>query len=375
MIVNSNTYLSTLDFEETYYNNYKPEIKTIINNLDKNKNNFHNLVPLKKRIYQFKTNENINTEIKNILIKLNIQEGDFLNIISNSKNFYQIKKIKKRNGKERTLSIPCDKLKLMQRYILENIFYKQIEKINFNPCITGFIQGKSTIDNAIPHLNKKYVIKIDIKDFFPSISRYMIFKAFKKKLNIPHKEAYFFSKIVTCNDSLPQGGITSPFISNICLHNFDNRLTKLINSINKYKTIEASYTRFADDLSFSFNSRINFNRFIEKIYEIIYDEGYIPNYTKTKLLHKTVKQQVTGIIVNGDELSISKKTRDNVRFIINIWKKYGINVAELKYSKIFGKVKESLPLQLQGLISYIKSINEKQGKKLEELFLQVKNNY
>lgn len=377
MEVNSNTYLSASDLKEIYSNNYKFEINKIITNLDKNQRNFHNFIPLKKRDYQIKRNEidhkHISSEIKNILTKLDIQQHDFINIISSTKRFYHIKKIKKNNGKLRTLSIPHDEVKLIQRYILENIFYKQIDKISFNPCVIGFMKNKSTIDNAFPHLNKKYLVKIDIKDFFPSISRYMIFKAFQKQLEFSYKEAYFFSKIVTCNDFLPQGGITSPFISNLCLYKLDNRLIKLLESINKHEYIKASYTRFADDLTFSFNSRINFNRFIEQVYEIIYDEGYIPNYTKTKLLHHTVRQQVTGIVVNGEEPSISKKTRDDVRFIINLWKKYDIKIAESKYSEIFGKVKESFPLQLKSLISYIKKVNNQQGTKLEKLFAELEN--
>jgi len=376
MIVNSNTYFSTTNIDEKYFDNYKFEISNVISKLDKNKNNFHNLIPLKKRTYQIKNNEltkdNINLEMAEILKKLNIDEYIFFNILSNNKKFYEIKKITKKSGKLRILHVPCNILKLLQRYILENILYPKIDIINFNSCVTGFIKDKSTKDNAFEHLNKKYLIKIDIKDFFPSISRYMIFKILERQLKISYKEAYLYSKIVTYDGILPQGGITSPFISNMCLYKFDCRITSLIKSINKYEKIDGSYTRFADDLTFSFNSRIDFNRFIDQIYEIIYNEGYIPNYTKTKLLHNTVRQEVTGIIVNGKELSISKKTRDDIRFILNIWKKFGKEEASNKYNIIFGKSNKSFLLRIESFISYIKDINNKQGEKLKKLLIKIK---
>lgn len=168
---------------------------------------------------------------------------------------------------------------------------------------------------------------------------------------------------MTYDDFLPQGACTSPFIANACVWKLDNRLLGLMNKLN------ASYTRFADDMTFSFNKKINFDKFINQVYEIIYDEGYIPNYTKTKVFKNTIKQEVTGIVVNGKDLSISKKRRDDLRFILNIWKNYDKLSAIEKYIKIFDKEcnENNFEEKIKGQISFIKMVNKNQGEKLENI--------
>lgn len=360
----------------TYFAHFKDTIDLIVSNLTKNESNFKNFIPLKKRHYLISANiissNNIENEIKQIYESLNLTTDTFYKIIQNSKSFYFTRTITQSSGKKRIIHEPSNEIKILQRYLLENFFYLNSDKIKFDDAVTGFIKDKSILDNTYVHLNKKYLMKIDLKDFFFSISRYTIFNILEYKFNLEYDLAYLYSKILTCDNFLPQGGITSPFISNLCLINFDKRVSNLINKINQ-NSVDAVYTRYADDLTFSFDKRINFNRFKNLIYKIIYEEGFSPNYKKTRILHKTQKQQVTGVIVNGEELSISKKKRDQLRLIFKIWKKFGRDEARRKYKEIFKSDYKNFNSQIRSYIAHCKMVNFTQGEKLEKLFYSVKD--
>lgn len=171
----------------------------------------------------------------------------------------------------------------------------------------------SIYDNAVQHTGKELVVNIDLKDFFPSIQYREIYKIFKY---IGYTDSV--SKLLTnlCTNArsvLPQGSPASPTISNLVSLKLDKRLGRLADKIG------ASYTRYADDITFSGKKTIQ--KYIELIRKIIYEEGYEINEGKFRLQYAHQRQEVTGLIVNK-EVAIPKNALMNLkmRYIIaKIW--------------------------------------------------------
>ncbi len=306
--------------------------------------------------------------------KYPINDKLFLQYLSSDEKFYK-KIIINQKNKQRCLYEPVTEIKYIQKFILHSILYKNIKKYNFAKNVTGFLKDTNILNNAYPHLNKFAIIKMDIKDFFPTISRSMIFNKFRQYNKFSYEYSYILSKLVTYKDFLPQGAPTSPFIANICAKGIDFRINKLIETINKNNNISIEYTRFADDITLSFNKKFNYDYIISIIYEIIIDEGFFPNYSKTRVIKKSQCQKVTGIVVNHDKCKIESKEIKKIYFILIIWNKYGI----LDAIKLWNKHKMGTTIIdnpnkkqqfndiINGKISYFDMINSNQSQKLRKL--------
>jgi len=157
------------------------------------------------------------------------------------KQLYYIFEIPKKSGGTRIIEAPEERLKSMQRWILDEI----INLFSPSDCATGFRKGMSIVDNAKKHIGKELVINFDIKDFFPSIKyadilRLFVYMGYKKDV------AHLLTKLCTnASNVLPQGSPASPAISNLILLKVDKRLARLA------ETIECDYSRYADDITFS----------------------------------------------------------------------------------------------------------------------------
>lgn len=265
-------------------------------------------------------------------------------------------KIPKRNGQLREISSPKPYLRWMQKWIKRNI----LEKVPVNDSAKAYRVGKSIKDNAIEHINKKVLLKIDLKDFFFSIE-FPTVRWFFHDLGYSYGMATIFALIccdcprevityegkhyyiATAARRLNQGAITSPILSNLIGGLLDKRLSKFVQSCDK----DASYTRYADDLAFSFNTG-----FTEKTYsiirKIIQEEGYEINPGKLKVMRDPIEKIITGIKCNGDQIRLPKKYIKKLR-------------AEIYNAK---KNSEELSTSVLGKINYVANINQNQLKKL-----------
>lgn len=186
---------------------------------------------------------------------IGIGYGIFTSIINSPSSFYYNFEIPKRNGGTRKISAPYPLLLSAQRWIYENILIKQLLHENCK----GFIKDISIVDNARPHLNKKFLLKMDIKDFFPSIKINRVMSVFRV-LGYTKKISYYLASICCSEGVLPQGAATSPYLSNIIAKRLDYRLNGLAKRFN------LTYTRYADDLTFSGdNISIKIKEYIESI--------------------------------------------------------------------------------------------------------------
>ncbi|MHA1692184.1 MAG: reverse transcriptase family protein, partial [Candidatus Heimdallarchaeaceae archaeon] len=176
-----------------------------------------------------------------------------------------------------------------------------------------FVQGKSIFDNAKAHRKNKVVIKFDIKDFFPSITFPRVRGMFMQfPFNYSKEKSTALAQICCLENSgpIPQGAITSPYISNMICRKLDSRLAGY--AIKS----KLRYSRYADDMVFSSNfSQLDIQTITKHIHQIIEDEGFVVNEAKTKVLRKNQPQTITGILVN-EGLNVRRTYIRNIRAML-----------------------------------------------------------
>lgn len=216
-------------------------------------------------------------------------------------NLYESFKIPKKNGGFRQIHAPKKDLKQIQKSLAEALYKyeKEIAKKNgLNSNIShAFEKGKSFITNAQIHRNKRFVINVDLENFFDSFHFGRVRGYFMKNKNYQCSEevATTIAQIACYEGKLPQGAPSSPIITNMICNIFDMRLLRLA---KKYKL---DYTRYADDLSFSTNDKkfVDFEKqFFEELTQEINRAGFSINDKKTRVQYKDSHQEVTGIVVN-----------------------------------------------------------------------------
>lgn len=248
---------------------------------------------------------------------------------------YSSFKIKKRSGGARCIDAPHTALKLLQSRLSKilQIIYKE------KKCVHGFVKNRSIITSALSHSRKRFVFRMDIKDFFPSIHFGRVLGLFQSS---PYKcnrnIAILLAKIACYQDKLPQGSPCSPVISNMICAHMDSDITKLAKECGVF------YTRYADDLTFS-TRRKDFPEEIATksgtvwepgayIKDIFKKHGFEINHDKTSMRTRTYRQMVTGLVVN-DYPNIRRKILKQVRAMLHDWRVNGIDNAQKKHFEKF----------------------------------------
>ncbi|MDX1902562.1 MAG: reverse transcriptase domain-containing protein, partial [Thermonemataceae bacterium] len=227
---------------------------------------------------------------------------------------YHFYTVPKKSGGKRLISAPKPLLKKCQRWILESILYK----ITPNECVHGFVPKKSIVSNAKPHLQKAIVINLDLKDFFPSIS-YKRVKGLFENLGYSEQIATILALLSTHYEVekvnvdgemyyvqkgervLPQGSPASPAITTLIAYKMDKRLGGLA------KKLGFTYTRYADDLTFSTeaSNEGNVAALLHFTKQVVEEEGFVIHPNKTHIMRAGSQKKVTGIVVN-DKLGVDR---------------------------------------------------------------------
>lgn len=249
---------------------------------------------------------------KHLAAVLGITPLDFGKLLYSIDDFcYHEVRIPKKNGNFRTLDIPSVDLKHIQRWILDNI----LNKMHVSGYANGFVKSKSILTNAQKHTNSECIANIDLRDFFPTVKFEQVFRIFKY-YGYTKELSYSLSKLCTYRGILPQGSPASPAITNIICLKLDKRLSALA------KKYEAVFSRYADDITFSGKKAIV--HLLPHAIDIIHDEGFSVNSDKTHISFRHQRQEVTGLIVNGDTVRVSQKFKKQFRKEIYYCKKYGV---------------------------------------------------
>jgi retron-type reverse transcriptase len=263
--------------------------------------------------------------------------------------------IEKSNGKKRPIAAPRAPLRKIQRTILRQI----LDKIALHDAAHGFVKGRSTVTNAKPHEKAFLVVKLDLVDFFPTMHFRRVRGVFNQigySEKVSHTLAALCTyrpvldgKIVAWPGVLPQGAPTSPALANICCRRMDARLTAMATRFG------GRYTRYADDLTFSFDAEPKaLGRFLWWVDQICQQEGFSENARKRRILRNKTQQRVTGIVVNSG-LSIPRRDRRRFRAILTNVKKNGLEKE--------ARGKKDFAAYLRGFAAYVKMVQPALGKK------------
>lgn len=285
-----------------------------------------------------------------------------------TESYYQEFEIPKKSGGTRIIHAPKDPLKRILQTISKELCLVQQLECNIGKVPHGFIKGRSIFTNAQPHVNKMVVINVDIENFFGSINFGRIYGYFKKdkRFMLNNKVAGMLANLLTYNGVLPQGSPASPVISNLLFNIVDKRILKLV---KKYKL---TYTRYADDLTFSTNRKefmSEIDQFLIKLEKIIVDSGYSINPTKTRINTHDERQEVTGLVVNR-KVNFPKEYFKNTKAMVHSY---------YKNEEFYIEGKAGTLSQLLGRFSYIEQINEynkKRDKRISTIMnVRYKRNY
>ncbi len=254
-------------------------------------------------------------------------------------NLYAKYYIKKKNGGAREILQPSKELKALQYWLIRNIF----NEFPISQYTAAYEKGCSIKKNAICHQQGKYILHTDIVHFFESITAKSLSDLFKrnrevvKKLQLSNEEmSLIFDLVLYKGEHLVVGSVASPMISNCIMYEFDLKLGELVRKENM------KYTRYADDIVISSDQYID-HSILTNIDMLLSEYGFIRNVEKTYYMSKNKRRQVTGIVIdnNDNSLSIGHKKytllkRDIYNYLI---KKQG------DYS------------QIRGRLAYLKNIN------------------
>ena len=253
------------------------------------------------------------------LIGIELKELTYVLYKEKVENLYKTFAIPKKNGDFRIIQTPKDNLKWIQIKLsdkLSEIHSDYLLKNNIKSIIShGFQKGKSIITNALVHQHKKYLLNIDIADYFLSFHFGRVQGYFHKseEFNFSKEVSTIIAQLACYERKLPQGAPTSPIISNLIFNIVDMRILTLA---KKYKL---DYTRYADDMSFSTNNKAfkkDYLAFIQELKELLEKNGFEINQNKTRLEYYSSRQEVTGLTVN-DKLNASRTFINNTRAMAN----------------------------------------------------------
>lgn len=275
--------------------------------------------------------------------------------------------IPKKGGGERLISAPKQELRKAQKWVKEHI----LDRIPLHDAAYGFVPGRSTVDNASCHLGQEAVIKMDLQDFFPSITFRRVkgvFGSFGYSEAIstllallttepPREEVMFDGKyyyVAIGERQLPQGACTSPGITNIICRRLDQKLEELAKGLNFY------YTRYADDLTFSCGkeSTQHIGILLRGVREQVRFEGLQVNEGKTRILRSSRRQRVTGIVVN-EKPNLTRKELRRFRALLHNIEANGLEAENRNDHPRFWSF-------IQGYVSYIQMVRPDVAAKMSD---------
>jgi RNA-directed DNA polymerase len=294
---------------------------------------------------------------------------------------YHYRVLAKRTYSIRLIEAPKPRLKELQRQILTLI----LDMIPPHTAVHGFVKNRSIKTFVAPHVGQRVVLRMDLRDFFPSISGPRIQTLFRT-VGYPESVADLLGGICTnatprdawnepgfdvdplqlseartlySQSHLPQGAPTSPSLANLCAYRVDCRLAGLA------KSVGAEYTRYADDLAFSgdkvFERRVE--RFSTHVAAILQEEGFTVHHRKTRIMRQGVRQHLAGLAAN-QRVNVIRDDFDRLKATLT-------NCIRLGPESQNRDAHPHFRSHLEGRVGFVAMINPAKAIRLRTLFDQI----
>ncbi|MFY9727430.1 MAG: trypsin-like peptidase domain-containing protein [Bryobacteraceae bacterium] len=249
--------------------------------------------------------------------------------------------IAKSSGGLREIQSPVTALKLIQKKL------NQALQCVYEPRhpVHGFVSSRSIVSNARLHVGARFILNLDLKDFFPSINFGRVRGMFiARPYALAPEAATVLAQVCCFENGLPQGAPTSPVVSNMVCAKLDADLQKLAQRYN------CLYSRYADDLTFSTRAN-SFPKSLARIVvgpggpetmsggeleKAVSDNGFQLNALKTRLQTRGRRQAVTGLTVNQFP-NVRRQYVNQVRAMLHAWRRFGPDLAEAEFRKRYDR--------------------------------------
>jgi RNA-directed DNA polymerase len=309
--------------------------------------------------------------------------ADLKGLTSKTKNqqlqHYHYRILSKKSGSIRLIEAPKQHLKQIQRQILSEI----LNRIPAHPAAHGFVPTRSIHTFAAPHVGQHVILRMDLENFFPSISTARVQAALRTG-GYPEPVADLLGGLCTTKTPrgiwqradtidlapeslsslrelyakrhLPQGAPTSPALANLCFYRADCRLDGLAQSAN------ARYSRYADDLAFSGDAHFaaRMNSFSTRAAAILIEEGFQVHHRKTRVMRQGVRQHLAGLVVN-QRINTPRADYDRLKAILTNCVHHGPESQNREQHPSF-------QAHLSGRIAFVENTNAAKGQRLRKVF-------
>lgn len=269
--------------------------------------------------------------------------------------------IRKKSGGTRKISSPDGLTLNLQRKLNRKL---QTVYNSLNPgCVYGFTRRKkgllpNIVENANVHVNKRYVMTIDIMDFFPSITSALVLDMFMKPpFNYGRELAKAITLLCCYNGCLPTGAASSPVVSNLVLAEMDKEILEYA------ETFGISYTRYADDLTFSADFKMS-GDYLQGFESVINKYGFRLNKKKQRETPRYFRQVVTGIVVN-DKVNVKRKYLKELRAVIHDIRNRGYQKACAKHfdlTHVPFDLEEQFRNKVKGMVEWVGMVKGKESE-------------
>ena len=287
---------------------------------------------------------------------------------ASSVDHYHRFQIPKKRGGTRNVSSPKTKLRRAQSWLLENV----LAPLPIHDAATAFVAGANVVENANRHMGRAIVVRIDLKDFFPSIGFRRVKRQFE---NFGYNEGIATMLALISTESprveltldetkryvavgervLPQGACTSPALTNLLCRRLDARLSGIA------KTLGFVYSRYADDLVFSSaDSNADVNKLIGLTRRVVADEKFVVNDEKTVVMRPHARQVVTGLVVNAQDATSPRVSRADLRRFRAFLHRY----EQLGADQMSAQIGRDALSYARGMIAWISMSDKSRAEKL-----------
>lgn len=281
--------------------------------------------------------------IKKLAKKFDITNRDVAFFLFEAPRKYKIYNIPKRNFGVRVIAQPSKELKEYQRAFIE------LYKFPLHKNSMAYTPGKSIKDNAEAHRKQRYLLKMDLENFFNSITPELFWNTWSKYKSLPDEndkewieKLLFWQPVSTRKDDLKLsvGAPSSPSISNFCLYYFDEAVTEYCEKESIH------YTRYADDLTFSTNKKdvlAKIPSVIKSKLKDFFEHQLVINQRKTKFSSKAHNRHVTGITISNDKkLSLGRERKRYIKHLVHQFQLNKLDNVDIRH--------------LQGLLAFAKHV-------------------